>query len=57
MAEIGPLNMLLYNYLDAVQGIEAAVIVRSDGGILTSVIRPGFSEEEVGGLTELIRYI
>ena len=57
MAEIGPLNTLLYNYLDAVEGIEAAVIVRSDGGIFTSVIRPGFSEEEMGALTELIRYI
>ena len=57
MAELGPLNMLLQNYLAATQGSEAVFIVKRDGGITTSIIRPGFDEQAIGGLTSLIRYI
>ncbi|MHA1651880.1 MAG: GTP-binding protein [Candidatus Helarchaeota archaeon] len=57
MAELGPLNMLLQNYLTATKGSEAVFIVKRDGSILTSIIRPGFDEQAIGGLTSLIRYI
>ncbi|NVM52967.1 MAG: GTP-binding protein [Candidatus Helarchaeota archaeon] len=57
MAELGPLNMLLKNYLAATSGSEAVFIVKRDGSIVTSIIRPGFNEQEIGGLTTLISYI
>ncbi len=57
MAELGPINMLLQNYLKATKGSEAVFIVKRDGRILTSIIRAGLDEQALGGLTSLIRYI
>lgn len=57
MAEIGPLNILLQNYLTATSGSEAVFIVKRDGSILTSIIRSGLDESEIGSLTTLISYI
>ncbi|MHA1267175.1 MAG: GTP-binding protein [Candidatus Helarchaeota archaeon] len=57
MAEIGPLNILLQNYLNATEGSEAIVLVKRNGQILTSMIRPGYPEEEINSLTTLIAYI
>ncbi|MHA1132453.1 MAG: GTP-binding protein [Candidatus Helarchaeota archaeon] len=57
MAELGPLNMLLQNYLSATQGSEAVFIVKRNGTIVTSIIQPEFDEQTIGGLTSLIRYI
>lgn len=56
MAELGPVNVLLHNFLTVTSGSEAVFIVKRDGNIFTSIIRPG-SDEKIGGLTSLIRYI
>ena len=57
MAEIGPLNLLLQHYLAATTGSEAVFIVKRNGSIITSIIRPGYDEKEIGSLTTLIAYI
>jgi small GTP-binding protein len=57
LAEIGPLNRLLQNYLNATEGSEAVFIVRRDGAILTSIVQPGYEEKEIATLTTLIGYI
>jgi Rab family protein len=57
MAELGPLNMLLQNYLVATSGSEAVSIVKRDGSIFTSIIRPDYNETEIAALTTLISYI
>ncbi len=57
MAEIGPINLLLQNFLAATKGSEAVFIVKRDGTILTSIIRAGYDEKEIGSLTTLIAYI
>lgn len=57
MAEIGPINILLQNYLAATNGSEAVFIVKRDGSILTTIIRGGYDETEIGSLTTLIGYI
>jgi small GTP-binding protein len=56
MAEVGPVNVLLHNFLTVTSGSEAVCIVKRDGNVFTSIIRPG-SDEKIGGLTSLIRYI
>ena len=56
MAELGPVNVLLHNFLTVTSGSEAVFIVKRDGNIFTSIIRPG-SDEKIGGLTSLVRYI
>jgi small GTP-binding protein len=57
MAELGPVNMLLHNFLEVTSGSEAVSIVKRDGTIYTSIIRPGYDENAISGLTSLIRYI
>ncbi len=57
MAELGALNMLLQNYLTATDGSEAVFILRRNGSIVTSIIRPVDDEKEIASLTTLIGYI
>lgn len=57
MAEVGPINMLLHNFLEATSGSEAIFIAKRDGTIYTSIIRPDYEENEIGGLTSLMNYI
>ena len=57
MVNINLLNNLLNNYINAVDGIEATVLITKDGVVITSIIGKEMVEEEIGGIAHLIRYI
>ncbi|MHA1379041.1 MAG: GTP-binding protein [Candidatus Helarchaeota archaeon] len=57
MVNIHLLNDLLNNYITAVDGIEATVLITKDGAVITSIIGKEMAEEDIGGIAHLIRYI
>ncbi len=57
MVNVNLLNTLLNNYINAVEGIEATVLLTKDGVVFTSIIGKEMAEEEIGGIAHLIRYI
>lgn len=57
MVNIHLLNKLLNNFIEATDGIEATVLITKDGVVITSIIGKEMSEEEIGGIAHLIRYI